>query len=88
MISTMILITIAVKFKASLIDKLAWAGLALRHGAKVYGTCNIVAFSVRENCQQRCMVIILMIITIAMKFRPASSTNSHGRTSRCATARK
>ena len=36
-ILTMILTTIAVKFKASFIDGLPWAGLALRHSAKVYG---------------------------------------------------
>ena len=69
MISTMILITIAVKFKASLIDKLAWAGRCLAPRRKSMWNCNVFAFSVRENRQQRCMISILMIITIAMKFK-------------------
>ena len=49
MISITILITIAVKFKASLINKLAWAGLALSHGAKIYMGVPIYSPSTRER---------------------------------------
>ena len=66
----MILTTISVKFKASFIDELPWAGLALRHGAKYMDIPRHSPVE-RRNRKQRCMIKVsaMILMNIAMKFK-------------------